>query len=39
MPSSAATRLRYRVSVPRDRHADRAPPTALRVEYLIVAGT
>jgi hypothetical protein len=39
MPSSGVIRMRHRVSLPRDRRADRAPPTALRVEYLIFAGT
>ena len=38
-PSSAATRVHYRVPVGRDRRTDRARPTELRVEYLIVAGT
>jgi len=38
-PSSAATRVRYRVCVLHDRRAAGAPPAVLRVEYLIVAGT
>jgi len=38
-PSSAATRVSYRVRVPRDRPTDRTRPTELRIEYLIVLGT
>lgn len=38
-PSGAATRVSYRVRVPRDRPTDRTRPTELRVEYLIVPGT
>ena len=36
-PTGGATRLHYRVGVGRDRRADPARPTKLRVEYLIVA--
>jgi hypothetical protein len=36
-PSGGVTLMRYLVSVRRDRRADQAPLTELRVEYLIVA--